>query len=139
MYYVFSLSDDEVLGPYSLIDLVIFIKPGVLVCDETNENWQYAEEIPEIYEIFMELDLIQQEVPEGFTINESGEIVKKKELPTGIRVNSSGEILRDIPQTRITNNNRTDDTIPDKKNYTGWIVLGIIVILIIITANGGFD
>lgn len=141
MYYVYSLSDDEVLGPYSLIDLVSFIKPGILVCEENNENWQYAEEIPAIAELFIELGLTQPEIPEGYIVNESGEIVRKREeLPTGFRVNSSGEVIRNNTQTATTNtNNDRNVIIEEKKSYTGWIIFGIIVILIIIAASGGFE
>lgn len=139
MYYIYSIADDEVLGPYSLIDLVTFIKPGILVFEENNENWKYAEEIPEIEELFIELGLSQSEIPEGYTVNEFGELIKKGEnLPEGIRVNSSGEIIRNNSQVE-TNGNRRTDIEPDKKNYTGWVIFGIIVILIIIAASGGFD
>ena len=125
MYYVYSLSDDEVLGPYSLIDLVTFIKPGILVCEENNENWQYAEEIPAIEELFIELGLTHSEIPEP---------------PEGFRVNSSGELIRDNLQVSVsTNNNESNEIFEEKKNYTGWIIFGIIVILIIIAASGGFD
>lgn len=140
MYYVYSLSDDEVLGPYSLIDLIDFIEPGILVCEENNENWQYAEEIPAINELFIELGLSVSDLPEGFILNEFGEIVKKKEeLPSGFHVNSFGEVIRANQQVVATNDNRRNEVIEEKKNYTGWIIFGIIVILIIIAANGGFD
>jgi hypothetical protein len=139
MYYVYSLSDDEVLGPYSLIDLVTFIKPGILVCEENNENWQNAEEIPAIAELFVELGLTQPKMPEGYIINEFGESVKiTDEPPVGIRVNSSGEIIRNNTHP-TTNNNSRNVIIEEKKNYTGWIIFGIIVILIIIAASGGFE
>lgn len=126
MYFVYSVIDNEVIGPYSLIDMVDFILPGILVCDEQSEVWEYSENIPEIQEVLSALGLLkenEESLPAGFFINASGEIIRENVLTPIPRTDN----YRESTQEPVNNDN--------KKSYTGWIVFFIFIIIVIVIAN----
>jgi len=125
MYFVYSVVDNEVIGPYSLIDMVDFILPGILVCDEHSEVWEYSENIPEIEKVLSALGLLkenEESLPAGFFINASGEIIRENvSLPTSRPGNHP-----ESTHQSVNNDN--------KKSYNGWIVFFIVIVIVIVIA-----
>jgi hypothetical protein len=135
-YFVYSITDDDVLGPYTIADLALFIEPGVLIYDDKVGNWNYSEDIPEIKDLLQVLGIYipenNDDLPDGFYVNEFGEINRQQTPNRTVETGTNRTVeTANSPNPRV-NIPPSNPPQREEKDYTGWIILAIIAIIIIL-------